>query len=147
MPAQILESSCPEYATRPDSPTLRSKPCAPHRRTGATKGKVLSSLFYHPIMQVQTCITPQVRPINIGRSRWYTETPRRNVHPSWAAHVAFHLGLFEIFRRPVDPVFVHRGFELAYLLGRRIEFQLRHVVNVDKVIRFLRRGVKEVHLG
>ena len=57
----------------------------------------------------------------------------------------FLFGLFQVFGIPIGPVFVDCRFELAYLLAGGIELQLSHAVDVDKVIPFLRRRIKEIH--
>ena len=58
----------------------------------------------------------------------------------------FVLGLIHILGVPVGPVFVNGRFELAHLLAGGIEFQLGNALDVDKVIRLLRRRVKKIHL-
>src|SRR5207244_571196 len=53
-------------------------------------------------------------------------------------------GLSQIGWFPVGAIFVHSRLELADLLGRGLELEFRHIINIYVVIGFLRRGVEEV---
>ena len=48
------------------------------------------------------------------------------------------LRFFQVFRRPVRAVHVHRRLELAHLPGCGLELELGDTLNVDKIVCFLR---------
>ena len=57
----------------------------------------------------------------------------------------FVLGLLHVLGIPIRTILVDGRLELADLLAGGIELQLRDTVDVDKVVRLLRRRIEELH--